>query len=129
MSARKNKDSVRAYFEKLVNAGDLAVADAIFSPDVRFHYPLGELEGIGPLKQYLAAVRKAFPDIQFVIEDLFGEADLVACRWILNGTQTGEFRGNPPSGRRVQVPGNTIFRISNAAIREMWVAFNPALLV
>ncbi len=129
MIERNNKDTARSYFENFLNAGDLSVADRLFVPDVRFNYPLGELEGIEPIKEYIAAIKSAFPDILFTIEDLFGEEDLIACRWTLVGTQTGEFRGRAPTGKRIQVPGNTIFRMSGGSIREMWVAFNPALLV
>jgi steroid delta-isomerase-like uncharacterized protein len=129
MSAEENKAAARAYFERLLNAGELAATDAIFLPQARFHYPLGEFQGVDQIRQYLAAVRTAFPDIQFVVEKLFEEADFVACRWTLNGTQTGEFRGNPPTGKRVEVPGNTIFQMSEGKIQEIWIAFNPALLL
>jgi len=129
MNARSNKETARSYFENLPNIGDLAIADTLFASEIRFHYPLGELEGIESIKAYITAVRAAFPDIRFRVEDLFGEDDLVACRWILVGTQTGEFRGNPPSGKQVRVPGNTIFRMAHGQIQEMWVAFNPNLLL
>jgi predicted ester cyclase len=80
------------------------------------------------VKSYLAAVRKAFPDIRFTIEDIFGEGDLVATRWTLLGTQTGELRGRQPTGKSVTVPGNTIFRLREGRIVEMWVAFDPGRL-
>ena len=129
MSNRNNKAIARSYFEDILNAGDLDVVDGIFSVDVVFHYPLGELNGLDAVRQYIGAVRTAFPDIRFTIEDLFAEEDRVACRWTLRGTQTGEFRGNPPSGKQVEVPGNTIFRFSEGKIEEIWIAFNPNLLI
>lgn len=129
MNDQANKDAARAYFEDLLNAGERATADSIFAADVRFHYPLGELEGTAEVKGYIAAVKSAFPDIRFAVEDLFAEGDRVAARWTLTGTQTGEFRGNPPTGKRVHVPGNTIFHLREGRIREMWIAFNPSLLV
>lgn len=124
-----NKTTVTEYFERLLNAGDLASTLEILQADARFHYPLGDLEGAEEIREYLATVREAFPDIHFSILDLFGEGDLVACRWSLRGTQAGEFAGKTGTGKQVSVPGNTIFRCSNGRIQEMWVAFNPARLV
>jgi predicted ester cyclase len=121
----QNKASVRAYFERFA---DMAVADEIFGSAVQFHYPLGDLNGLEAVKSYLVAVRRAFPDVRFSIEDIFGEAELVAARWTLMGTQTGELRGRPPTGKPVRVPGNTIFRLREGRIVEMWVAFDPARL-
>lgn len=129
MTSRNSKDTARAYFERLINSGDLASASELFAVDCRFHYPLGELAGIAAVKEYIGAVRAGFPDIHFDVKDLFGEGDLVACRWNLAGTQTGDFRGKPGTGKRVSVPGNTIFHVASGKIKEMWVAFDPALLI
>ena len=121
----RNKGCARAYFERFA---DMTVVDEIFASAVQFHYPLGDLNGLSALKTYLMAVRKAFPDIQFTIDDIFGEDDLVGTRWTLRGTQTEELRGRQPTGKLVTVPGNTIFRLREGRILEMWVAFDPARL-
>lgn len=126
MTVQTNKTAVRSYFDKFA---DLTVADAIFRFEIQFHYPLGNLDGLDAVKRYLAAVRTAFPDIRFTVEDLVGERDLIAARWTLTGTQTGEFRGGPPTGKSVAVPGNTMFRFRDGKILEMWVAFDPARLL
>lgn len=126
MTGSTIKAAARSYFERFA---DLDLADAIFLPGVRFHYPLGDIDGRDALKRYLVAVRAAFPDIRFDVEDLFSEDDLVAARWTLTGTQTGEFRGKPGTGKAVTVPGNTVFRFRDGKIFEMWVAFDPARLL
>lgn len=128
MTVAAGKAAARSYFEEVLNRGSMAVADAIFTPAVRFQYPLGDLNGVQAVKSYIAAVREAFPDVMFTVEDLFGEGDRVAARWSLAGTQTGSFRGNPATGKRVAVSGNTVFRLQSGRIDEMWVAFDPATL-
>jgi len=45
------------------------------------------------------------------------------------GSQTGEFRGQPPTGRKVNVPGDTIFRFVDDKISEVGVACDPAQFV
>ena len=90
---------------------------------------MGAMNGLEMVKQYVRAGRTAFPDIRCEVHDLFGEGERVGCRWTLTGTQTGEFRGNPPTGKSVEVPGNTIFHVQDGKIRELWIAFNPSLLI
>jgi steroid delta-isomerase-like uncharacterized protein len=129
MTAAAIKTAARTYFEQLLNHGNMAAADTIFAPDIQFHYPLADLDGADAVKAYVVAVRRAFPDIVFTVNTLFSEGDHVAARWLLVGSQSGEFRGQAPTGRRVNVPGNTIFRFEDGKIKEMWVAFDPAQLV
>ena len=129
MADSGNKASARSYFEKLWNQADLGTADRIFAQDVQFNYPMGAMSGVEAVKRYVGVVRTAFPDIRFEIDDLFGEGDRVGCRWTLRGTQTGEFRGNAPTGRKVVVPGNSVFDVRHGKIHELWVAFDPSLLL
>jgi len=124
-----SKATARSYFEEVVNRGNMSAADTIFASEVQFHYPLGVLSGADAVKEYLAAVRTAFPDIHFTVADLVAEGNHVAARWTLAGSQTGEFRGKAPTGQRVSVPGITLFHVVNGKIQEMWIAFDPARLI
>ena len=128
MTTSANKAAARSYFEMVLNQGDMVEAGRIFAEGIQFHYPMEDLDGIYALNQYIMDVRAAFPDIRFAISDLVGEAAQVAARWSLSGTQTGPFKGLPPSGVKVDVPGITLFQFTNGKISEMWVSFDPALL-
>jgi steroid delta-isomerase-like uncharacterized protein len=129
MTIDANKAAARSYFEELLNNGNMPTAGAIFASEVQFHYPLGELSGSDAVKGYVVAVRTAFPDIHFTVADLVAEGDRVAARWTLDGSQTGPFRGNAPTGQRVSVPGITLFHLVSGKIREMWVVFDPARFI
>lgn len=128
MTVAEGKAAVQSYYDELLNRGDMAVADAIFLPEVRFHYPLGDLIGVAAVKDFIVAARTALPDMRFTVEDVFGGGERVAARWSMAATQTDTFRGKPPTGKRVAVSGNTIFRVQSGKICEMWVAFDPARL-
>jgi steroid delta-isomerase-like uncharacterized protein len=128
MTVSANKAAARSYFEMVLNRGDMAKADRIFAEGILFHYPMGDLDGIDALKQYIMVFRAAFPDIRFAVSDLVGETAQVAVRWSLSGTQTGPFKGQPPSGAKVHLPGITLFHLADGIISEMWVFFDPALL-
>jgi steroid delta-isomerase-like uncharacterized protein len=125
----ENKAAARSYYEQVLNHGNMSAADAIFTPDIQFHYPLGTLSGADTVKDYLAAFRTAYPDVHFTVADLVAEGNSVAARWTLTGTQTGELRGRAPTGQRVSVPGITVFHVVNGKIHEMWIAFDPARLI
>jgi steroid delta-isomerase-like uncharacterized protein len=124
-----SKAAARSYFEEVLNPGNMSAADAIFASEIQFHYPLGELSSADTVKDYVAAVRTAFPDIHFTVADLVAEGNRVAVRWTLTGSQTGKFRGKAPTGQRVSVPGITVFHVVNGKIHEMWIAFDPARLI
>lgn len=87
------------------------------------------MNGVDAIKTYIEAVRMAFPDVRFEVLDLIAENDRVTVRWSFEGTQTGVFRGNAPTGRSVEFPGITMFRFFGGKIQEMWIYFDPGLLL
>jgi predicted ester cyclase len=107
-----NKAIARRYFEEILNKGSAAAIDAIVAPDVVFRNPPAVVTGIGDFRTLVAALRGAFPDLQFTLEDELAEGNKVATRWIMRGTQ---------GTRRVDVSGMDIFLIENGKIREIWV--------
>ncbi len=75
MSVEENKAVVRREVEELYNhTGNLDAADEIFSPDYVSYEPTsGETRGIEGAKQFAAAYREAFPDLQNTIENLVAD--------------------------------------------------------
>jgi predicted ester cyclase len=108
----ENKAIARRYFAEILNKGDVAAIDAIVAPEVVFRNPPVVVKGIGDFKKLVASLRGAFPDLQFTLEDEFGEGNKVATRWVMRGTQ---------GTRTMEVPGMDIFLIENGKIREIWV--------
>ena len=76
MSAEENKALVRREMEELFNhTGNLDAADEIISPDYVSYEPTsGEVRGIEGVKQFAAAYREAFPDLQNTIEDMVADS-------------------------------------------------------
>lgn len=129
MTLELNKRAAQSYFDRVLNHGDMDCADQIFASNLAFHYPLGNLIGADVVKTYIQTVRTAFPDIAFEVASLIGEERHVSARWSLSGTQTGDFKGKPPTGKRVSLPGITWIEVDEGQIQEMWVSFDPTLLV
>jgi predicted ester cyclase len=72
-------------------------------------------------KQFAATYREAFPDLQTTIEDMVAEGDKVVVRFRGRGTHQGETEAfGPPTGKRMEMTGITINRVSDGKIVEAW---------
>ena len=128
MSAEEqNKAVVRREVEELYNhTGNLDAVEEIFSPDYVSHEPTsGEVRGIEGARQFAATFREAFPDLQNTIEDMVAEGDTVVMRFRGSGTHEGETEAfGPPTGKRMEITGITIKRLSEGKIVEAWTNFD-----
>ena len=121
MTPNDNKRLARRYFEEILNRGDFSVASTLLASDLVFRNPPVLARGIAEFEAAIGGVRAAFPDLRFTIHDEIAEADKVAIRWSVTGTQRGEFLGHPPSGRTIDVTGINVFQMAEGKIREVWV--------
>src|SRR5215210_6013658 len=106
MSVESVAEYERIWIEGL-NRGDVSAADAAFAPDCVVHITgIAEpLRGIGPWKEVVAGLLRAFPDLRFTVEDQLVQGDRVAIRWRATGTHTGPLGAAPPTGKSVAVDG------------------------
>jgi steroid delta-isomerase-like uncharacterized protein len=109
---------IERYFAELFNQGRVELVPELLheryvnhspgSPDL----PRGR-EGVTIVVQ---ALRAAFPDLTYTIEDLVVGEGAVAARTTLRGTHTGVIFGLPPTGRKVEVAQLTIERFLDGRI-------------
>ena len=119
--SEQNKTLARRVFEEVYNQGKLSAADELAAGDFVVHMPSQAIHGREGIKQYVALLRAAFPDIHFTIEQQVAEGDRVVTRWTARGTHLGEFQGIPPTGKQVRVTGTDIDRIVNGKAVECWI--------
>ncbi len=127
MSTEENKAVVRREIEELLNhMGNLDAAEEIIAPDYVSHEPTsGDTRGIEGAKQFAATYRQAFPDLENTIEDMVAEGDKVVVRFRGRGTHQGETEAfGPPTGKRMEITGITIKRLSEGKIVEAWTNFD-----
>lgn len=123
MSPEQLKAHARRVPDELLTQGDLAVADAVFAPDLVHHGPTPYAPGVAGAKQFILALRRAFPDLRATVEDEIAEDDRVVQRLTLSGTHRGEYRGLPPTGRRATWQLVAIQRIGpDGKIAEHWAS-------
>jgi steroid delta-isomerase-like uncharacterized protein len=122
MSLEDNKLLVRRYYTEMWNRWDFALADELIAEGVAFRGSLGDcVRGREGFKEYMRAVRRAFPDFHNQVGELLAEGDRVAVRLIYTGTHAGALFGLAPTGRWVSYAGVALFRVAGGQIAEGWV--------
>ena len=124
--ATDNEAAARRLIDELWNKGNLSVADEIVHPDVVGHDPAlpEEIRSPSDLKQAVSGYRAAFPDLRFIIDDLFSAGDKVIYRWHTEGTHTGELQGLAPTGKSGSVTGINIDRFVDGKVAESWAQWD-----
>lgn len=116
------KAFVRRAFDA-VSRGDLVVIDENTASDFVRHdlgYGFQEVRGVEAIKQFVVALRAAFPDLQLTVEDIIAEGDKVMVRYTGRGTHKGVFLGIPPTGKAVKWAGINIYRVADGKTAETW---------
>jgi predicted ester cyclase len=116
MSLEENKAIVRRFVEAY-NKRNLNLFDDLLAPDYFDHTSKVGIEG---LKQLMNMAFKAFPDLHETIEDIIAEGDKVWVRITFTGTNTGEWLGFAPTGKKVTSKNVDTYRIVNGKLAEYW---------
>jgi steroid delta-isomerase-like uncharacterized protein len=128
MSA-ENKAKVQQIYE-VINANTLDDLDALIAVDVNDHNPApGVAPGLAGTKQTLSMYHAVFSDLQVTAEDMIANEDKVVVRLSVNGTNTGEFMGLPPTGKQVTMSGIEMFRLADGKVVERWAEFDMMSLM
>lgn len=115
----KNKAVARAFFEEVLGQGKLDKYADFHTADFVGH----GAERDFTLADDLAAAREeraAFPDMQFAVNHVVAEGDLVVVYWTVWGTNTQPGMGLPATGKPVKTSGMTLFRFKAGKISEEW---------
>ena len=117
----KNKALARKFFEEAWGKGNLAAVDEFIAADYVM-YPLTSGLPPGPegTKRAITTYRRAFPDLQVTVDDIFAAGDRVAFRWSFRGTHLGDWLDIPPTGNHMAATGISVYRIAGGKVVENW---------
>jgi predicted ester cyclase len=87
MLAETNKDLARCSWELMDN---LDLIDEVYAPDLVWHEPDQDIQGLEEARQYIGMYKTAFPELHPTVEDLIAEGDKVVTRVTMRGTHQGE---------------------------------------
>ena len=92
-----------------INAREAAAVNELFAP-----------RAARQVKRLFAEFRAAFPDWREEIAELVAEDDAVAGRFKCSGTHRGEFLGEAPTGRRMEVEEVFFLRVEDGRFAGFW---------
>jgi predicted ester cyclase len=96
--------------------GNLAMADGIFSEDVRTNGVQVGLAGpVGRIRDRLTG----FPDLTTSIEDMFVSGDKLAVTLMWRGTHTGSYGGVAATGKPVEIRDTAIWHFRDSKVVEI----------
>jgi predicted ester cyclase len=119
MSTEDGKAVVRRLFEDCVAAKNIGLVEEIFADDFVWHgLPARGLKGI---RDHIAVVFEALPDVTPVVEDQIAEGDMVATRYAVTSTFAQSWYGIEATGKTASWAGMVICRLSSGKIAEWWM--------
>jgi predicted ester cyclase len=123
VGAAENKALVVRFYEEVWNRGNGSFAREVFAAEYVRHDLRPTDPPPGPDGQAMIAeqFRLAFPDLEWTVDLVLGEGDLVAARWTAAGTQSGAWGDVEATGKRVRFSGVNIFRFGGGGkVIEIW---------
>lgn len=128
-SVEENETLVRRFYEEVWNNANIDLVGQLFADEFGRHYGNRLDEGGFDIPALTARIRErrlvVFPDFQVMVEDLFGEGDLVVARTYWTGTHSADL--NHPdletaaTGIQIGYSGIALFRIACGKIAEQWI--------
>jgi len=114
---------IRRWFDEVWNKGREETIDAMCSENAIGHGQAqhgADVRGPEHFKVFWNGLRAAFSNIHVDIHDTIEQGDMVAARWTIAMTHTGQFLGIAPANKRVSVNGISIQRFVDGQIMEAW---------
>jgi steroid delta-isomerase-like uncharacterized protein len=117
METQTNLNVVQRFYDAY-NKKDASILDEVIASDyVDYgHQPPGRgLQGAKTDQKEIAA---GIPDARFDIDEIIPADDRVTVRWTLHGTHAGPFAGLPPTKKKVEVHGWSLYRLRDGKLTE-----------
>jgi steroid delta-isomerase-like uncharacterized protein len=106
---------------EVLNDGNVALIDELYAPDyINRTTPPGVAPTRDGFKHWVTALRTAFPDIRYTIDDSIEAGDRLVTRVTASGTMRGDFAGMPATGKRATWTEIHIVRVANERVVEHW---------
>jgi len=111
------------------NTGNTAIADQIYSSDMKLHLvdqDNSEIVGVTDIMDYFSYLRTAYPDMKFDPTHMSVDSDKVTTQMTFTGTNMGPRGDLPPTKKTVKVSAVLISQITDGEISEEWLYINMA---
>ena len=123
-SPEQNKAVILQMVAALNNGGIASYGQLYDAKCVLHGFGRKEIKGLETLKQFNQLIRDAFPNVQYLVEEIIAEGDLVAWHYTAKGTHDGKSMGIFPTGKNIAMNGMVIDRFANGKVTEHWLIFD-----
>jgi predicted SnoaL-like aldol condensation-catalyzing enzyme len=102
-----NKALIRRFYEEVWARGNVGFSEEVFADHYVRHdlRPTKAAQGAAGQASIAEQFRSAFPDLEWRVDLVLGDGDLVAARWTASGTHSGAWGEVAPTGRRATFSG------------------------
>lgn len=112
----ENINMYTAVWDEVLNKGNLDAIDANFTDDYTLTTTAETITGIEAARAHYGTYLTAFSDIEFIVDDIYGQGNTVIKQWTFKGTHTGDLFGIPATGKSIALQGVSIAQIENGKI-------------
>jgi steroid delta-isomerase-like uncharacterized protein len=100
--------------------GDFEAFKEVVAPEFVWYMPSSSAKSLSREEtiEFGKRMHNGYPDVTFSIEEMFAVGDRVIVRYIMRGTNQGEFEGIPATGKKIEIGGIMIHRIKNGKTVE-----------
>ena len=113
---KENINMYTAVWDDVLNKGNLDAIDANFADDYVLTTTAGTITGIEAAKAHYGTYLTAVSDIEFIVDDIYGQGNTVIKQWTFKGKHTGDLFGIPATGKNIALQGVSIAQIVNGKI-------------
>lgn len=115
LTGQQNKNAIKDLYEKCLNKRNMNMLQDLISEDF---IGINGAKGPAAFKAPIAGLIKAFPDIQWTIEELVEEGNQVVAVWHWKGTQKENFQHIAATGNVVTNAGMATFTFHDGKVIE-----------
>jgi predicted ester cyclase len=106
---------------EILNNSKFELIDELYATNYVEHTPA---PGVAPtregFKQTAMALKTAFPDLRYTIEDVIESGDKIVHRLTASGTMKADFLGMPATGKHATWTEIHIGRVANGRLTDHW---------
>jgi predicted ester cyclase len=106
----ERKAVIGRFIDEAVNGGRDELVDELFTAEMA-----------PSAREWFGAFRSSFPDVRMELVELVAEGETVVGRFKCSATHLGDWRGNPPTGRRFEAVDEVyFFTFEGDRIASVW---------
>jgi steroid delta-isomerase-like uncharacterized protein len=125
MTTEQNVELAKRVFNEVWSGREYDKLNEFLDPNYKGHDPqVSPLDSAEDVKNALMGFHRAFPDLSFRLDSVFGVDVRVVVYWTAIGTHTGPLGDVPATNKEAQVHGVTTMRVEDGKVAEDWTIWD-----